>query len=91
MLNDPLALLGYALYVLVEFLLFFMLGRVVLTLLTGGRRTFFSDLMAKATFPAFWVVRRITPRSVGDGHIPILSLPLLLALRILLQPLARGF
>jgi hypothetical protein len=90
MTQDPLILFGYTLYVLVEFLMFFMLGRIVLALLTGGRKTFFSDLMAKATFPAYWVVRRITPRSVGDGHIPFLSLPLLLALRILLQPLTRG-
>lgn len=86
MANEPLTLLAYAVYVLAEFLLFFMIGRIVLAFLTGGRKTFFSDLLAKATFPVFWLVRRITPSFVPDIHIPLLSVPLLLALRILLAP-----
>jgi hypothetical protein len=68
------------------FFFWFMLGRVVLAVISGGKRTFFSDLFQRATFPAFWVVRRVTPSSVGDKHIPILSIPLLLALVILLRP-----
>jgi hypothetical protein len=83
------ALITYILFVTVQFFFWFMLGRIVLALLTGGKRNFFTDLFALATFPVFWLVRRITPASVGDGHIPILSLPLLLTLLILLGPPPR--
>ena len=68
----------------VDFFLWMMLGRIALAVLSGGRRTFFTDLFRTATAPAFYVVRKITPASVSDFHIPILSLPLLLTLRILL-------
>ena len=70
----------------IEFFLYFMIGRVVLSVLSGGKQTFFTELFRKATFPAFWIVRRITPASVGDRHIPVLSIPLLLTLHILLRP-----
>jgi hypothetical protein len=70
----------------VDFFLWFMIGRVVLRILSGGRRTFFTDLFERATFPVFWLVRKLTPAAVGDEHIPILSIPLLLALVILLRP-----
>jgi hypothetical protein len=82
MLELLITLLRYT----VEFFLWFMLGRVVLGVLSGGKRTFFTDLFRKATFPVFWVVRRLTPASVGDRHIPLLSIPLLIALAILLRP-----
>lgn len=72
-------------YVL-AFFLWMMLGRIALALISGGRRTFFTGVFEKATAPAYYVVRRITPSSVPDVHIPMLSLPLLLALRILLAP-----
>jgi hypothetical protein len=70
----------------IEFFLYFMVGRVVLSLLSGGKQTFFTELFSKATFPVFWLVRRLTPSSVGDQHIPILSVPLLIAVYILLRP-----
>jgi hypothetical protein len=69
-----------------DFLFWMMLGRIALQLVSLGRRTVISDAFRLATYPAFWAVRRITPSSVGDGHIPFLSLPLLLALVILLAP-----
>jgi hypothetical protein len=69
-----------------DFFLWFMIGRVVLRLLSGGKQTFFTELFRRATFPVYWLVRKITPASVGDEHIPILSIPLLLALVILLRP-----
>ena len=72
----------------IDFFFWMMLGRLALAVISGGRRTFFTDLFRKATAPAFFLVRRITPASVSDFHIPILSLPLLLALRILIAPLA---
>jgi hypothetical protein len=70
----------------IDFFLWFMIGRVVLGLLSGSKRTFFTELFRKATFPVFWVVRKVTPAAVGDQHIPILSIPLLVALAILLRP-----
>ena len=75
-------------YVL-AFFLWMLIGRIALTILSGGRRTFFTELFEKATAPPVFVVRRITPAFVPDVHIPILALPLLLALRILLAPLAQ--
>lgn len=71
----------------VQFFLWFMIGRVVLALISGGRRTFFTDIFRLATFPPEWLVRRLTPSFVGDQHIPILSIPLLWAAYILLRPL----
>jgi hypothetical protein len=70
-----------------SFFFWMMIGRLVLGLLSAGKTTFFTELFRRATYPVFWVVRRITPAFVPDGHIPILSLPLLLTLRILLAPL----
>ena len=71
------------------FFFWMMLGRLVLAVLSGRRTTFFTELFRRATYPVFFVVRRITPAFVPDPHIPVLSLPLLLALRILLAPLLR--
>ncbi len=68
----------------VEFFLWFMIGRVVLAVLAHGKENFFTDLFRKATWPVFYVVRVITPRSVGDGHIPVLSIPLLIAVLVLI-------
>lgn len=70
-----------------QFFLWFMIGRIVLAIISGGRRTFFSDLFRLATFPPEWVVRRLTPSFVGDAHIPLLSIPVLWALYILVRPL----
>ena len=75
---------------ILAFFLWMLLGRLVLALISGGRRTFFTELFEKATAPPVYLVRRITPSSVPDAHIPILALPLLLALRILLAPLAQA-
>jgi hypothetical protein len=75
---------------ILAFFLWMLVGRIALTILSGGRRTFFTELFEKATAPPVFVVRRITPASVPDVHIPILALPLLLALRILLAPFAQA-
>jgi hypothetical protein len=77
-------------YYFVEFFFWMLLGRVALAILSGGRRTFVTGIFEKATAPPVFVVRRITPAFVPDVHIPILAIPLLLALRILLAPLAQG-
>jgi hypothetical protein len=75
---------------ILAFFLWMLVGRIALAILSGGRRTFFTELFEKATAPPVFVVRRITPASVPDVHIPILAVPLLLALRILLAPLAQA-
>ena len=84
-----LTFLATVLLYTIDFFLWMMLGRIALAVISGGRQTFFTDLFRKATAPAFFVVRKITPASVSDFHIPLLSLPLLLALRILVAS-ARG-
>ena len=81
-----MSILAALAYFTVEFFFWMMLGRLVLGLLSGGRTTFFTELFRRATAPIVLVVRRITPALVPDAHIPLLSLPLLLALRILLAP-----
>ena len=75
---------------ILAFFLWMLVGRIALAILSGGRKTFFTGVFEKATAPAIYVVRRITPAFVPDVHIPILALPLLLALRILITPLAQG-
>jgi hypothetical protein len=75
---------------ILAFFLWMLLGRIALAILSGGRRTFFTELFEKATAAPIYLVRRITPASVPDVHIPILTIPLLLALRILLVPLAQA-
>jgi uncharacterized protein YggT (Ycf19 family) len=74
---------------LLAFFFWMVLGRLALGVISGGRRTFFTGIFEKATAPAVYVVRRITPAFVPDVHIPILSLPLLFALRILLAPFGQ--
>jgi hypothetical protein len=75
---------------ILAFFLWMILGRLALAILSGGRRTFMTGVFEKATAPPIYLVRRITPSSVPDVHIPILTLPLLLALRILLAPLGTA-
>ena len=74
---------------LLAFFFWMILGRLALGIISGGRRTLFTGVFEKATAPAVYVVRKFTPASVSDVHIPILSLPLLFALRILLAPLGQ--
>jgi hypothetical protein len=76
-------------YVL-AFFLWMLVGRIALAVLSGGRETFFTGVFKKATAPPIYLVRRITPAFVPDMHIPVLALPLLLALRILLAPFAQS-
>ena len=75
-------LLNYTL----AFFFWMMLGRLALNVISMGRTTFVTEIFRKATFPVYWLVRKVTPSAVPDAHIPVLSLPLLLALRILVAP-----
>ncbi len=78
-------LLNYTL----SFLFWLILGRALLNAMTGGRRNFFSEAMGRVTDPVIFAVRCVVPAFVDDRYIPLLTLPLLLALRIILLPLLR--
>ncbi len=74
------------------FFFWLIIGRFVLGLLVGERRNFFAEMLRRGTDPLFCLVRRVTPSAVGDRFIPVVSLLLLVALRLVLLPLllARG-
>jgi uncharacterized protein YggT (Ycf19 family) len=70
--------------VVLEVLLWLILGRYALKLISFGKATFISDLFRRGTDPWFAVVRRITPARVGDNHIPILGVLLVVNLKLVL-------
>jgi uncharacterized protein YggT (Ycf19 family) len=67
-----------------------ILGRIALTLLTGGREGFFMGVFVKGTEPVFAVVRRLTGGRLGERGVALVSLVLLVALRLALVPVLRG-
>jgi uncharacterized protein YggT (Ycf19 family) len=82
-----IALLAQLLNFALALFFWLIIGRFVLQFLVGGRRNFFTELFRRGTDPLFRAVRWITPRFVGDGAIPWLTLLLLVVLRVLLLPL----
>ena len=70
-----------------EVLLGLVIGRYVLRPISLGRETPISALFWRTTDPWFRLVRRLTPSSIGDRHIPILGILLILNLWILVSPL----
>jgi uncharacterized protein YggT (Ycf19 family) len=71
-------------------LIFWMiLGRLLLTAITGGREGFFMGVFRKATDPVYTVVRRLTGGRLGEVGIALVALFLVTALRIVLLPLLR--
>lgn len=62
------------------------LGRIMLTLMTGGRDNFFLGVLRRATDPFYAVVRRVAPERL----VPIGVLVLVIALRLALVPLLRA-
>lgn len=61
------------------------LGRILLTLMTGGRDNFFLGVLRKATDPAYALVGRVIPQQ----WVPLGVLLLVVAARIALLPLLR--
>jgi hypothetical protein len=78
-----LAFLAQLLNFGLSLLLWLIIGRYVLHLISGGRKTFFSELFRRGTDPWFRVMRRVTPAPVSDRHIPILAILMILNLRLL--------
>ena len=71
-------------------LVFWMiLGRILLTLITGGRDNFFLGVMRKATDPAYAAVRLLTGGRLGEVAVTALALLLVVVLRLALLPLLR--
>lgn len=67
-----------------------ILGRLALTVLTGGRQGFFMGVFVKGTEPVFAVVRLLTGGRLGDRAVALLALVLIAVLRIALLPALAG-
>jgi hypothetical protein len=61
------------------------LGRILLTLMTGGRDNFFIGVLRKATDPAYALVGRVIPQQ----FVPLGVLILVVVARVALVPLLR--
>ncbi len=77
-----LPVLAEALNWFLAFLMWTIIGQLVLELITGGQRTIISEAFRRVTGPVFWVVRQVTPRFIGDRFIPLVALVLVVILRL---------
>lgn len=85
-----MGLLAFALQLIntaLSLMIWLIIGRVMLKLITGGHRNFFSDLFVRATEPVFRATKALLP--VADRYIPFVALLGLLLLRIALLPLMK--
>jgi len=87
---EPISLLAHLANVALSLFMWLIIGQLALRLLTGGRKTFFSELFRLGTAPVIAPLRRITPREIGDGHVAVFALLLIIALRIWLLPWLTG-
>jgi hypothetical protein len=60
-----------------------ILGRVVLSLISGNRISFLTGLFEKITDPVYRITKKIVPFA-KEGWIPFLSVVLIIILRIVL-------
>lgn len=71
-------------------LVFWMiLGRLLLTAISGGQEGFFMGVFRKATDPVYALIGRITGGRLGNIATAVAALLLVTALRIALLPLLR--
>lgn len=66
-----------------SFLLWMILGRVVLTILLGNRQNVIVDIFKKATDPFYFITRKVLP-FVSDKWLPAAAIILIIILRIVL-------
>ncbi|OGW41635.1 MAG: hypothetical protein A2010_14925 [Nitrospirae bacterium GWD2_57_9] len=66
-----------------SFFMWMILGRVVLSVISGNRVTFLTGLFEKITEPVYRITRTIAPFAKG-GWVPFLSIVLIFLLRIVL-------
>ncbi|MCM8750492.1 YggT family protein [Thermomicrobiaceae bacterium CFH 74404] len=81
-------LIGHLVNIALSLLMWLIIGRIALTLITGDTRTFFSEFFRRTTEPVYQVVRRMLP--IPERLVPLAALLLIIALRILLLPLLRA-
>ena len=66
-----------------SFLMWMVLGRIVLTLMLGGTQNFMTGIFAKATDPLYLLVRKIMP-FVKERAVPWVTILLIIIIRLLL-------
>ena len=71
-----------------SFLMWMIVGRALLTLVTGGRETIVTLAFVKVTEPVYAVTRKVLPFAAA-GAVPALSFLLLVAARVALFLLLR--
>ncbi len=81
-------LIGHLVNIALSLLMWLIIGRIALTLITGNTRTFFSEFFRRTTEPVYQVIRRLVP--LPERLVPLAALLLIIALRILLLPLLRA-
>jgi uncharacterized protein YggT (Ycf19 family) len=64
-----------------SFIMWMVLGRVLLSLIIGGRQNFATGLFAKLTDPAYRITQRILPFAKG-GWVPFFTIVLIIIVRL---------
>ena len=74
---------------LIELSLLFIVGRFLLGLLAGAKRStnIFWQLLDIAAKPALWLTRRVSPKLILDRHIPLAAASWLLIAWVLVAKL----
>jgi YggT family protein len=70
-----------------SFFMWMIMGRAVLTLISGNRTTFLTGMFAKITDPVYRLTKKVMPFA-GERWVPVLSIVLIVILRLLLIILA---
>jgi YggT family protein len=66
-----------------SFFMWMIIGRAILTLISGGRTTFLTGLFAKITDPVYRITKKVLPFA-KDTWLPFLAIVLIIVLRLLL-------
>ncbi len=86
---SPVSLIAQLINFALALVFWMILGRILLTAITGGHEGFFMGVFRKATDPAYALVRRVTGERVGELGVAVIALLLVVVLRISLLPLLR--
>jgi uncharacterized protein YggT (Ycf19 family) len=66
-----------------SFVMWMILGRIILSLMLGGRQNFATALFSKITDPAYRLTQRILPFAKG-GWVPFFTIVLIIIIRLAL-------
>ncbi len=75
--------------VALSMMIWLIIGRVLLNLITGGQRNFFSDLFIRATDPVYRATRALVPLPLPERYTPLMAIVGLMLLRLALLPLMK--